>query len=41
MTKRIKRQDYDSDFDAPEEIEDVNKRERMERRAKNAPRNSA
>jgi hypothetical protein len=37
MTNKIKRPDYDSDFDSPEEIEVVNERERMERRAKNAP----
>jgi len=37
MTSKIKRPDYDSDFDSPEEIEDVNERERMERCAKNAP----
>jgi hypothetical protein len=37
MTNKIKRPDYDSDFDSPEEIEDVNERERMEKRAKNAP----
>jgi hypothetical protein len=36
-TNKIKRPDYDSDFDSPEEIEDVNQWERMERRAKNAP----
>ena len=37
MSDRIKRQDYNHDFDSPDEIEDVNERERMERRAKNAP----
>ena len=37
MTNKIKRPDYDSDFDSPEEIEDVNEREQMERRAKNTP----
>ena len=30
MTDKIKRPDYDSGFDSPEEIEDVNERERME-----------
>ena len=37
MNDKIKRPDYDNDFDSPEEIEDMNERERMERRAKNAP----
>jgi hypothetical protein len=37
MNDKIKRPDYDNDFDSPEEIEDINERERMERRAKNAP----
>jgi hypothetical protein len=37
MTNKIKRPDYENDFDSPEEIEDMNERERMERRAKNAP----
>jgi hypothetical protein len=37
MSTRIKKPDYDQDFDSPEEIEDMNERERMERRAKNAP----
>ena len=37
MSDRIKRPDYESDFDDPEVIEDMNERERVERRAKNAP----
>ena len=37
MKDKIKRPDYDSDFDDPEAIEDMNERERVERRAKNAP----
>ena len=37
MSNKIKRPDYDSDFDTPEEIEDVNEREQMEMLAKNVP----
>jgi hypothetical protein len=37
MSNKIKRPDYGEDFDSPAEIEDVNERERMERRAKNTP----
>ena len=37
MSNRIGRPDYDHDLDSPEEIEDMNERERMERRAKNGP----
>jgi hypothetical protein len=36
MGNKIKRPDCDKDFDSPE-AEDVNDRERMERRAKNTP----
>jgi hypothetical protein len=37
MSDKIKRADHDEGLDSPEEIEDVNERERMERRAKNTP----
>ena len=37
MSNKIERPDYDEDFDSPAEIEDVNERERMDRRAKNTP----
>ena len=37
MNSKIKKPEYDDDFDSPEESEDVNERERMERRAKNTP----
>ncbi len=35
MNGRIKRSDYDEDFDDPEEIQDHNERELLERRARN------
>jgi hypothetical protein len=37
MSNKIKRPDCDEDFDSPAEIEEVNERERIERRAKNTP----
>ena len=37
MSDRIKRPDYEHDFNSPEGIEDANERERMETRAKNTP----
>jgi hypothetical protein len=37
MNSKIKRPDYDDDFDSPERIEDVNKREEVENRARNTP----
>ena len=37
MSSKNKRPNYDEDLDSPEENEDVNERERMERRAKNTP----
>jgi hypothetical protein len=37
MSNRVKRADYDEDFDSSEEIDDANERERRERRAKNTP----
>jgi hypothetical protein len=37
MDNKVKRPDYDDDFDDPEKIEDANERELLERRAKNMP----
>jgi hypothetical protein len=37
MANRINRSDCAHEFDSPEEIEDLNQRERLETRAKNAP----
>lgn len=37
MNGRIKRSDYDDDFDEPEDINDENERELLERKAKNSP----
>ena len=37
MNNKIKRPDYDDDFDFPEGIEDLNEREELESRARNTP----
>lgn len=37
MSNRVKRPGYEHDFESREEIEDLDVRERMETRAKNAP----
>jgi hypothetical protein len=37
MSGRIKRSDYDEDFEDPEHIQDENERELLERRARNSP----
>jgi hypothetical protein len=37
MDGRIRRSDYDEDFDDPKDIEDENERELLERRARNTP----
>lgn len=37
MNSKIKRSDYDEDFEFHEAIEDVNEREKLENRARNTP----